>query len=99
MKKIAPFGSWPSEITTELMTAGSIGLSETRLFNGLVYWLESRPQEQGRTVIVRQNENGNNEDIIPTEYSCRTRVHEYGGACYLPTSKYIKLMPITRSAS
>jgi len=85
MKKIASFGSWPSEITTALMTASTIGLSETRLFNGLVYWLESRPQEQGRTVIVRQNENGNSEDIIPAEYSCRTRVHEYGGACYLPT--------------
>ena len=86
MKKLAPFGSWPSEITTELMTAGTIGLSETRLFNGTVYWLESRPQEQGRTVIVRQNENGSSEDVISTEYSCRTRVHEYGGACYLPTS-------------
>ena len=86
MKKIAPFGSWPSEITTQLMTAGTIGLSETRLFNGTVYWLESRPQEQGRTVIVRQDTNGSHEEVIPSEYSCRTRVHEYGGACYLPTT-------------
>ena len=85
MKKIAPFGSWSSEITTKLMTAGTIGLAETRLFNGSVYWLESRPQEQGRTVIVRQNESGDSDEIIPAEYSCRTRVHEYGGACYLPT--------------
>ena len=89
MKKIAPFGSWPSEITTKLMTAGTIGLAETRLFNGSVYWLESRPQEQGRTVIVRQNESGDSDEIIPAEYSCRTRVHEYGAVSYthltLPT--------------
>ena len=82
----APYGSWPSDITTSLMTSGAIGLSETRLFEGTVYWLESRPQEQGRTVIVRQNLQNGVEELIPAEYSSRTRVHEYGGACYLPTS-------------
>ncbi len=85
MKKTAPYGSWPSDITTGLMTSGVIGLSETRLHDGNVYWLESRPDEQGRTVIVRQTVNGEKEELIPAEYSCRTLVHEYGGACYLPT--------------
>lgn len=89
MKKVAPFGSWPSEITTGLITAGTVGLSETRLFNGSVYWLESRPEEQGRTVIMMQDADGSRKELIPAEYSCRTRVHEYGGACYLPTSNGI----------
>ncbi len=86
MKKTASYGSWPSDITTSLMTSGAIGLSEARLFDGLVYWLESRPQEQGRTVIMRQNQQGDSEALISADYSCRTRVHEYGGACYLPTT-------------
>lgn len=86
MKKTAPYGSWPSDITTALMTGGAIGLSEVRLFEGLVYWLESRPQEQGRTVLMCLDKQGDKKELISTDYSCRTRVHEYGGACYLPTS-------------
>ena len=86
MINTAPYGSWPSDITTSLMTSSAIGLSEARLFEGSVYWLESRPQEQGRTVIVRKNPQNVLEELTPSEYSCRTRVHEYGGACYLPTS-------------
>jgi len=68
------------------MTGGAIGLSEARLFEGTVYWLESRPQEQGRSVIMRQGADGAAEQLLPTSYSCRTHVHEYGGVCYLPTS-------------
>ncbi len=86
MKKSAPYGSWPSEITTALMTGGAIGLSEVRLFGGSVYWLESRPQEQGRTMIVCIDGQGEKKELLSSDYSCRTSVHEYGGACYLPTS-------------
>ena len=86
MKKTAPYGSWSSDITTSLMTAGTVGLSEARLFGGTLYWLESRPQEQGRTAILRLDSEGEKQEVIPSSYSCRSRVHEYGGACYLPTS-------------
>lgn len=67
------------------MTAGTIGLSEARLFDGQVYWVESRPQEQGRSVIVRMDQAGEKQALLSAEYSCRSRVHEYGGASYLPT--------------
>ena len=86
MKTTAPYGSWPSEISTDLMTAGTVGLSEARLYKGVTYWLESRPQEQGRTAIVCNIDNGKKE-LTPSKYSCRSSVHEYGGACYLPTSE------------
>ncbi len=85
MKKTAPYGSWPSEITTDLMTAGTIGLSEARLFQNEIYWLESRPQEQGRSVIVKMTKTGDKQELFSQDYSCRSRVHEYGGASYLPT--------------
>src|SRR6516164_7606519 len=46
--KTAPSGSWKSSITSELIVAQSITLSEVCLDGGHVYWLEGRPQEQGR---------------------------------------------------
>ena len=51
--KTAPYGSWKSPITSDLIVAQSITLSEVRLDGGHVYWLEGRPQEQGRYVVVR----------------------------------------------
>jgi len=83
MKKTAPYGSWPSEITTDLMTAGTVGLSEVRLHKGTVYWLELRPKEQGRTAIVCMDESGARRELTTSAVSCRSSVHEYGGACYL----------------
>ncbi len=85
-KIAAAYGSWKSPITTKLMVSSSIGLSEARLFDSTLYWLESRPQEQGRSVIVKLM---NNEpvDVLPAPYNCRTTVHEYGGSCYLPTAE------------
>ncbi len=91
MKKTMAYGAWPSQISAELMVSGSIGLSQAMLFDNHVYWLESRPTEQGRSVIMRRPLDGNGrataeaQALVPPDYNCRTRVHEYGGACYLPT--------------
>lgn len=85
-KTAAAYGSWPSPITTELMVSSSIGLTEARLFDSELYWLESRPQEQGRLVLVKLTEDGV-QDLLPPPYNCRTTVHEYGGCCYLPTAE------------
>src|SRR5262249_9153827 len=51
--KTARYGSWKSPITSELIVAQSITLSEVCLDGGYVYWLEGRPPEQGRYVVVR----------------------------------------------
>jgi dipeptidyl aminopeptidase/acylaminoacyl peptidase len=80
--KLAPFGSWKSPITAEAIVADSIGLGSIVLDGTDTYWLESRPQEAGRSVIVRRTADGKIEDITPPEYNVRTRVHEYGGAAY-----------------
>ena len=39
----APYGSWASPITSDLIVAQSVGLSEIRLDGPDIYWLESRP--------------------------------------------------------
>jgi hypothetical protein len=50
--KTAAYGSWKSPITADLV-AQSITLSEPRFDGEDVYWLEGRPQESGRLVVVR----------------------------------------------
>ena len=78
----APYGSWKSPITSDLIVAQSITLSELCLDGGHVYWLEGRPQEQGRYVVVRPDADGQPTDITPPPYNARTRVHEYGGGSW-----------------
>ncbi|RME57389.1 MAG: S9 family peptidase [Caldilineae bacterium] len=48
-----------------------------------VYWLEMRPEEGGRYVLVRRSPDGRLDDLTPAPFNARTRVHEYGGASYL----------------
>ena len=81
--KTAPYGSWKSPVTSDLIVTQSIGLSEV-LFDGqAVYWLEARPQEQGRNVVVRAGGAGaSTTDIVPKPFNVRTRVHEYGGGAW-----------------
>jgi dipeptidyl aminopeptidase/acylaminoacyl peptidase len=80
--KTAAYGSWKSAITSDLV-AQSITLSEPRFDGEDVYWLEGRPQESGRLVVVRASTvNGHATDVTPKPYNARTRVHEYGGASW-----------------
>jgi dipeptidyl aminopeptidase/acylaminoacyl peptidase len=62
--------------------AGTIGLSQIRLDGDDLYWVEQRPSEGGRNVIVRRRPEGEIEDLTSAEFNARTRVHEYGGGAY-----------------
>jgi dipeptidyl aminopeptidase/acylaminoacyl peptidase len=77
--KISPYGSWKSPITSDLIVQGSIGIADIFLDQAHVYWLEGRPQEAGRNVLVRSNADGSTTDLNPAPFNARTRVHEYGG--------------------
>lgn len=44
-----------------------------------LYWLEQRPQQRGRGVIVRWSASTGSCDLTPMSLSVRARVHEYGG--------------------
>ena len=80
--KTARYGSWKSPITSDLIVAQSISLSDVCLDGEDVYWLEGRPQDQGRYVVVRAGSDGQPTDITPLAYNARTRVHEYGGGSW-----------------
>ena len=75
---VAPHGSWRSPISSDLIVAQSITLPEVRIDHGRVYWLEGRPQERGRYVVVAEG----GEDLTPPAFNVRTRVHEYGGGAW-----------------
>jgi len=81
--KTAPFGSWKSPITSDLIVRESIGLNQVKMDRDDIYWVEMRPSEGGRQVIVRHSKGGANTDVIPPGFNARTRVHEYGGGDYV----------------
>ena len=80
--EIAPFGSWKSPITSDLIVSSSIGLGGLFVDGEDLYWLESRPLEGGRQVIVKRGPDGAAADVTPPPFNVRTRVHEYGGGSY-----------------
>ena len=83
MPTTAPYGSWKSPITTGLIVSGSIGLGQLALDGEDIYWVEMRPSEGGRMVVVKRTPDGGIVDITPEPFSVRTRVHEYGGGAFL----------------
>ncbi len=76
---VAPYGAWASPITSDLIVSATIRLGAIFADGDTIYWLESRPTEGGRCVIVRQEPDGTTTDVTPAPFSVRTRVHEYGG--------------------
>lgn len=80
-----PYGSWPSPITSDLLTQHSVRLGEPQITAEGSYWLESRPQELGRNVLMFQPFDGDAQEVLPSHISVRTKAHEYGGASYLAT--------------
>jgi dipeptidyl aminopeptidase/acylaminoacyl peptidase len=89
MPESAPFGSWRSPITADLIVSASVGLGQPALFGQDVYWVESRPLEGGRNVIVRRRPDGTTTDLNPPPFNARTRVHEYGGGDYLANGETV----------
>jgi dipeptidyl aminopeptidase/acylaminoacyl peptidase len=80
--QVAPYGSWKSPITADLIVAGTIGLGQIALDGDDVYWTEGRPSEGGRNAVVRRTSDGNITDVTLSPFNARTRVHEYGGGSF-----------------
>ena len=78
----APFGSWATPVTSELVVAAAVRLGEVRVDGADVVWAEGRPAEGGRTQLVRRRPDGTTTDLLPDGANARTAVHEYGGAAW-----------------
>jgi dipeptidyl aminopeptidase/acylaminoacyl peptidase len=82
-KSELPYGSWPSPITSDLAVSTSVGVGDILLDGEQIYWLEFRPAEGGRSVVVTLTAAGEPVDVTPPGFNVRSRVHEYGGGAYL----------------
>ncbi|XP_076937588.1 dipeptidyl-peptidase 5-like [Bidens hawaiensis] len=80
----APYGSWSSPITSDVVSGAGKSLGGTAVdSHGNLFWLESRPTESGRSVLVKGGGGGGDGDedidVTPNEFSVRTVANEYGG--------------------
>jgi dipeptidyl aminopeptidase/acylaminoacyl peptidase len=86
----APFGSWRSPLGAERIARGVVGLSQPwPAPEGGAWWVEGRPAEAGRSVLVRRDATGETADVAPPGFNVRTRVHEYGGGAWLPCGEAV----------
>ena len=83
------YGSWESTITPQKIIEGGLRFSEIRSNSSELYFLEGRPEEDGRYVIVKQNSSGKIEDVIPENFNSRNAVHEFGGGSFAVGKKKI----------
>lgn len=83
MRKTASYGSWASPITADSLLKASFGVGAPCADGAALYWLESRPHEGGRQVIVQPGPDGSIRELTPPGFNVRSRVHEYGGGAYL----------------
>lgn len=84
MTATTPYGWWPSPLHPATAAAARSSRSQVSSDGEHLYWLESRPAEGGRVVLVRDGADGAVE-VSPAGANIRSRVHEYGGgaACLL----------------
>ena len=77
--KIAQFGSWESPLRAETVASAGTAPKWVDVHEGVVWWAESRPTEEGRVALMREGPDGAPEEVLPAPWNVRNRVHEYGG--------------------
>jgi dipeptidyl aminopeptidase/acylaminoacyl peptidase len=80
---VAPHGSWTSPFSLDLVAdAGGVSFGYLDITEDGVYWIETRPLENGRSALVFHSDGGEAVDVVPPDFNVRTRVHEYGGGAW-----------------
>jgi dipeptidyl aminopeptidase/acylaminoacyl peptidase len=79
---VASYGTWTSPISAELVARAGTRLAAPWLAAGTAWWLEGRPAENGRVVLMRAEAGKEAVDAVPAGFNVRTMVHEYGGGAY-----------------
>ena len=82
MTETAPYGTWRSPVSADLIAEATVGLGQLAVDGDDVYCAVLRPAEGGRTVLERFGPDGTRADVMPAPFSVRSRVHEYGGGAF-----------------
>jgi dipeptidyl aminopeptidase/acylaminoacyl peptidase len=88
-KKVQAFGSWPSVVSAELITKAAPSLNFIQSQGDNLYWVEGRPWDAGRSVIMCRDRAGQIRDLLPAPFSHHSKVHEYGGMAYVADQSYL----------
>lgn len=83
----SPFGTWTSPISAAAAAAGERAVDWVDFVGEEVWWAELRPEESGRTALVRCAADGSVSDVVGREWNVRSRVIEYGGRPWLPLGR------------
>ena len=82
MREPTPYGAWASPISARDVAEGARRIDDVAAAGDRVYWIERRPDEGGRNVLVRRDPDGATDTLTPPGYDVRSRVHEYGGGAF-----------------
>ena len=77
-----PYGAWASPISARSVAEGARRIDDIAAAGDCVCWIERRPDEGGRNVLVCRRPDGATETLTPAGYDVRSRVHEYGGGAF-----------------
>ena len=81
--KTAPYGAWQSPLNVKSLFEQPSSPMYPQYYQGRYYWVEARAKEGGRLVLARLNPDGTERCLTPEGFNIRTRVHEYGGKCFV----------------
>jgi dipeptidyl aminopeptidase/acylaminoacyl peptidase len=84
---VTPYGLWPSPIDGEQVARQATAYDAVHTSGEAVHWLETRPSQDGRAVVVRWTADAGAADAVPAGFDVGSRVHEYGGGAYLPAGR------------
>ncbi|MFB6126065.1 MAG: prolyl oligopeptidase family serine peptidase [Halolamina sp.] len=83
MADSTPYGAWQSPLSAADVAADATEFGGVAVDDGAVYWLERRPEEDGRGAVMCDPPDGEAGPVTPTEFDVRTTVHEYGGGDFV----------------
>jgi acetyl esterase/lipase len=79
----SPYGTWRSPLTPEMMTGRTVGLSSLAADGSRLFWLETRPEEAGRSTLMCWSAAAGAAELTPAPADIGSRVHEYGGGAFV----------------
>ncbi|KAG0513434.1 hypothetical protein BDA96_10G102100 [Sorghum bicolor] len=84
-KSTAPYGSWESPISAAVVSAaGRTAEGFAIAGDGRLVWVETRPEDGGRAVLVKEaaEPGGKALDVTPQGFAVRSLAQEYGGGAF-----------------
>ena len=79
----AAYGAWQSPISADMLAAQSVRLGGIAMDATDAFWVEGRPTDGGRSVLVRAACADSAVDLTAAPWNVRSRVHEYGGGAFV----------------